>query len=158
VRAHSCPSTFPFVSVSSSLLWYMSTHSVRHADKTECPKCGALRYVVDPRTGASRPSRTMYHFPLGPCIRSLFSRPEVAAQMRAEPGARPEGDMRYTGVWKEKILDNPHMSGDCRNIGATLFSDGVPWSLDRVQCANVCGVCVLVSRLSVCHFSMLGVS
>jgi hypothetical protein len=87
----------------------------------------------------------------------MFSRPEVAAQMRAEPGARPPGDLRYSGVWKEKLLDNPHMNGDCRNIGLTMFSDGVPWSDDRVHALRkrLWGVraCDALVRLPYMHMS-----
>jgi hypothetical protein len=104
----------------------------RNAQRTYCPICGEARFVVDPITGASRSRRVVYHFTIAPFLRSIFSRPEVAKEMGPEHGSRAAGDLRFSRVWKQKLTDNAHMSGDCRNVALTMFSDGVPWSGDGV--------------------------
>ena len=104
-----------------------------HAHRLKCPKCGASRYVDDPKDGAKRAAKCFYFFPLAPYVRSLYSRPDLVPHLyadRYDPN-EPEGGVRRSRGWKMKMQDNPQMAQDHRNLGLVGTTDGVPFFRDQ---------------------------
>ena len=69
----------------------------------------------------------IYHFPIEPFIRSLFLRPELVPSLWFDCGQYPEGHSVRSRGFKAKVLDNPVMNQDHRNIALVGYSDGVPF-------------------------------
>lgn len=91
-----------------------------HAHRTRCPVCGEPRYVTDPATKKDTARKVVYHFPLAAYIRGLFSRKDLAQHLSHTHGYRPDSHIVLSRGFKEKVLDNPNMQGDARNIGTLL--------------------------------------
>lgn len=104
----------------------------QHWHRDKCPVCDASRYVDDPADGARRPSKTIFFFPVAPFVRALYARPDLVPYLRtdAEDG-RPNGAVTRSKGFKEKVLDNPLMGDDPRNLGLIGTADGVPYFKDQ---------------------------
>ena len=78
-------------------------------------------------------------------MRALFARPNIVKHIVAEGDMRPEGHISNSRAFREKMVDNPHLSGDVRNLGFVGTTDGVPYFKDMVRtgwpfvlrCANL---------------------
>lgn len=115
----------------------------RHSHRTHCPVCGEDRRVVDPRDGKTRAVKTIYFFPLAPFVRSLFARPDLVPHLYADAGDRERGEVTRTRGFKHKVLDNPHMNVDHRNLGLIGTTDGVPLFEDQKR-----GAWIFVNRVA----------
>lgn len=115
----------------------------RHAHRTRCPICGEDRRVVDPRDGNTRAVKTLYFFPLAPFVRSLFARPDLVPHLYADGGGRERGEVTRSRGFKHKVLDNPHMNVDHRNLGLIGTTDGVPFFEDQKR-----GAWIFVNRVA----------
>lgn len=96
-----------------------------------CPKCGLGRYVVDPQDNSLRPAKVFFFFPVASYIRSLFARPDVVTHLYHDSDGRPESHTFRSRGFKKKIIDNPHMNTDHRNLGLVATTDGVPFFDDQ---------------------------
>ena len=103
----------------------------RHSHRHACPKCGEGRYVTDPSDGSTKPAKTLFFFPIGPFVRGLYARSDLVPFLRFDRDGRPESDITRSRGFREKILDNPHMNGDHRNLGLVGTTDGVPFFDDQ---------------------------
>ena len=115
-----------------------------HRTACRCPKCGEGRYVVDPTDNTLKPAKVFFHFPVGSYIRALFARPDVVPHLYHDLDGRPESHTTRSRGFKQKVLDNPHMNTDHRNLGLVGTTDGVPFFDDQRRGHNVC-VCVNMS-------------
>ena len=97
----------------------------QNAHRTKCPKCGTPRHVVDPVSHKTIPVKVVYHFPLKHFIRALFRRPDLIPNLWFDAGDPPEGDIKRSRGFKQKVLDNPQMNEDHRNISLVGTTDGV---------------------------------
>ena len=136
----------------------------RHAHRTKCPVCNHPRYLKDPVDGKSRPAKVVYHFPIKSYIRALFSRADLVPYLYTDCGDRPEGAVTRSRGFRSKILDNPHMNKDHRNIGLIGTTDGVPFFEDQrrnawpfvLRCANLPDA--MSTHAANCHLAMLSAS
>jgi hypothetical protein len=104
----------------------------RHAHRSSCPRCGADRYVQDPRDGSFRAVRVLFFFPIAPFVKSLFGRPDLVPFLYHDTeDGRPVGHVTRSRGFKHKVLDNPRMNGDQRNLGMVGTTDGVPFFEDQ---------------------------
>jgi len=104
----------------------------KNSHRTRCPVCNAQRVLVDPKDGASRPAKSVFFFPIGPFIQSLYARPDLVPFLYNDTeDGRPRGHVTRSRGWKAKITDNPHMSDDHRNLGLVGGTDGVPFFNDQ---------------------------
>lgn len=108
-----------------------------HEHRTRCPVCGTSRTVRDPRDGKEKPRKVIYFWPLEHFIRGMFKRQEIVEAIRAGERRPPPGSIRLSRGWKEKMLDDPVMGADNRNIGLQLATDGVPYFKDQVTSPGV---------------------
>ena len=112
-----------------------------------CPKCGLGRYVVDPQDNSLRPAKVFFFFPVASYIRSLFARPDVVTHLYHDPDGRPESHTFRSRGFKKKIIDNPHMNTDHRNLGLVATTDGVPFFDDQRRGHS--------THIQTCPFSVL---
>lgn len=103
----------------------------RHEHRSRCPVCGGPRYLRDPVDGVTRSVKVVFFFPLAPFIRSLFARADLVPHLFADADGRPTGDVTRSRGFKMKMLDNPVMNADHRNIGLIGSTDGVPFFEDQ---------------------------
>jgi hypothetical protein len=133
----------------------------RHAHRTRCPVCGADRVLTDPSDGSKRPAKVVYFFPVKPYLRSLWSRPDLAPYLLADRPDANEGDVKNSRGWKHKMVDNPVMNQDHRNLALIGTTDGVPFFDDQkrgawpfvFRCANL--PTTLSQHMANCHLSLL---
>jgi hypothetical protein len=105
--------------------------SYHHAHRRSCPVCGTARTIVDPLDGVERARKSFFFFPLAPFLRSLFARPDLVPYLYADRGGQPEGAVTRSRGFKAKVLDNPVMNADHRNIALVGTCDGVPFFKDQ---------------------------
>ena len=134
---------------------------VKNAHRTHCPKCGVPRTVTDPVDGKERPAKVLYHFPIAPYVRDLFSRPDLVPHLYHNIIDESEGHVKRSRGYKEKVLDNPVINEDHRNLAFIGTTDGVPFFDDQkrgawpflLKCANLPeGLCNNVANT---HLTML---
>ena len=136
----------------------------RHAHRTRCPVCGTPRYLHDPADGGRRAAKQVFHFPVAPFIKSLFGRSDLVPYILTDTGDFPEGHVTNSRGWKVKMIDNPHMNKDHRNIGLIATTDGVPLFEDQRRSAWPIVYRVanlpdgLSTRASNCHLAMMTAS
>lgn len=133
----------------------------RHSHRTKCPKCDEPRWLVDPADGKERPSKVIYHFPVGPYMRDLYSRGDLVPHLYQDAGGETEGELKRSRGYKKKVLDNPNINADRRHLALIGTTDGVPFFDDQkrgawpflLKCANLPeGLCNSVAN---CHLTML---
>lgn len=102
--------------------------------------------MTDPTDGKTRPARVMYFFPIASYIKSLFARPDLVRYLYHDTDdARPQSHVVHSRGFKEKVLDNPAINSDHRNLGLIGTTDGVPLFSDQKRgawpfiqrCANL---------------------
>ena len=136
----------------------------RHAHRTHCPICGEQRHLTDPVDGALRPAKQVFHFPVATFLKQLFNRRDLIPYLLTDTGEFPEGHVTNSRGWKAKMIDNPHMNKDHRNIGLIATTDGVPLFEDQRRSAwpIVYRVANLPDGLSTraanCHLAMMTAS
>lgn len=117
----------------------------KHSHRTKCPKCDLPRYVTDPADGKTRPAKVLFHFPVGPYMRDLFSRADLVPHLYHDCCDASEGHVTRSRGYKEKVLDNPAINADHRNLAFIGTTDGVPFFDDQkrggwpflLKCANL---------------------
>lgn len=105
----------------------------------------------------------IYFFPLAPFIRGLFSRADLVPYLYTDRMASdlPPGHTTNSRGFKMKVLDNPVMNRDHRNIALVGTTDGVPFFDDMkrgawpfiMRVANLPDG--LSTHISNCHLHML---
>ena len=108
-------------------------HAQKHAHRSKCPLCNTPRYVKDPKSQKTIPVKTIYHFPLKNYVQSLYNRPDLSKYLWHDCGERPEGHVARSRGFKEKVLDNPVMNKDNRNLALIGATDGVPFFDDQIR-------------------------
>ena len=102
--------------------------------------------LADRDDGCERPPlQVFYFFPLDSFVRALFARPDIVKHIVAEGCDRPEGHISNSRGFREKMVENPSMSGDTRNLALVGTTDGVPYFKDQhrtgwpfvLRCANL---------------------
>lgn len=107
--------------------------ATENAHRTACPECGEARYVQRPGTSVRVPAKVVYHFPLVSYVQSLFNRPELVPELFTDCGERPEGHLARSRGYRYKVLDNPHLNKEHRNLAIVGSTDGVPLFDDQVR-------------------------
>ena len=103
----------------------------RHAHRTVCLVCGEARHLVDPVDRSVKPAKVIYFFPLGPWVQSLYTNPNLVPHLYADREVETDGGIRNSRGWKQKMVDNPVMNQDHRNLGLVGTCDGVPFFKDQ---------------------------
>ena len=133
----------------------------RHAHRDRCPVCSQPRYVNDPKDGKQRSAKTIFFFPVENYVRSLFTRKDLVEHILHDVDQAPEGHVKRSRGFQQKIRDNPHMNGDHRNLGLIGTTDGVPFFEDQrrgawpfvLRCANLPDG--LSMHMANCHLALL---
>jgi hypothetical protein len=87
--------------------------------------------VYDPKARKMVAVKVIYHFPIEHFIRALYRRKDIISSLLLDSGDPPEGHVTRSRGFKEKVLDNPVMSQDHRNIALVGTMDGVCFFDDR---------------------------
>lgn len=128
----------------------MST-SCKHC--ISCIQCVNILYTCN--------TQVMFYFPLAPYFRALYSRADLQPYLLFNCGERPTEHVSHSRGFKKKLLDNPHMNGDTRNLGLLATTDGVPFFDDQKRGGwpFILRVANLPDGLSMhpanCHLSLL---
>ena len=105
----------------------------KHAHRYNCLYCGSPRNVKDPKSGGLRAAKTFYFFPMAPWVRGLYARPDLVPYLysnRFDP-SESAGSVRRSRGWQKKMVDDPRMAADHRNLGIISTTDGVPFFRDQ---------------------------
>jgi len=78
-------------------------------------------------------AKVFYYYPIKHFINALFRRKDLIPHLLWDSGAPPEGDVRRSSGFKQKVADNPKMNEDPRNIAIIGTTDGVPFFDDQVR-------------------------
>ena len=103
----------------------------------------------------------IFFFPLAPYIQGLYSRPDLVRYLWHDCGEFPAGHVRRSRGFRDKVIDNPDMNGDHRNVSLIGTTDGVPFFDDQTRggwpfifrCANLPDS--LSSQPANCHLGLL---
>ena len=95
----------------------------------------ASNKCVDNKLTHAFDSQVMFHFFLDPFLKGLYARPELVPLLHTDTGDPPEAHLRRSRGWKAKVLENPGMNGDHRNLGILGSTDGVPLFDDQRRSA-----------------------
>ena len=133
----------------------------RHAHRTRCPVCDAQRVLIDPADGSRRPAKVVFFFPVKYFMRSLYSRPDLVPFLLADRLCPAPGGVRNSRGWRQKMVENPVMSRDHRNLSLIGTTDGVPFFDDQkrgawpfvLRCANLDDT--LSYHMANCHMHLL---
>jgi hypothetical protein len=113
----------------------------RHAHRTKCPKCGALRHLTD-ITGKTVAAKTGYYFPMDDWMFSNLKDRDLDEHRDNDIGDFPAGHTRLSRGWHQKITSNPRMNSDPRHQALIGMADGIPIFKDK----NTRGVCPIALR------------
>ena len=107
-----------------------------------------------------------FFFPLGPFIKSLYAREDLVPYLFSDSSATVIGAGHVTRSrgFKKKVLDNPKMNADHRNLALVSTTDGVPFFDDQkrgawpfiLRVANLPDG--LSTHISNCHLHLLQAS
>ncbi|XP_042946147.1 uncharacterized protein LOC122279527 [Carya illinoinensis] len=100
-----------------------------NADKDECPKCKAPRWLADAQGNRLIPQKVLRHFPLMPRLQRIYMSTKISADMRWHKEQRATNDsvMRHLAdsvVWNIFDKDHSWFAEDARNVRLGLASDG----------------------------------
>jgi hypothetical protein len=100
-----------------------------NAHRTVCPVCGAARYVH----GTKKPVRVFWYMPLKFWLQDLFAKGDLVPHMAndLDPKSYPDGHVRRSDGWRQKVTDNPNINADRRNIALAAGCDGIPFHNDK---------------------------
>jgi hypothetical protein len=110
--------------------------------------------------------QVLFFFPLAPFVRGLYARADLVPYLYSDRAAddTTAGHTTQSRGFKPKMLDNPAMKQDHRNLGLVSTTDGVPFFDDQKRTAWPFGLRVanLPDRLSThvanIHLHMLSAS
>jgi hypothetical protein len=87
--------------------------------------------VVDPVSKKSIPCKVLYHFPFKHFIAALYRRRDLIPHLWHDSGEASEGSIKRSRGFYHKVLNNPVMNADHRNIALVGTTDGVPFFDDQ---------------------------
>ena len=130
------------------IAYWNSTHlsePYRHEHRSKCPVCNEPRWLVDPRDGVKRPSKVLFFFPCKQYVRSLFSRASLVQYLYHDGVHGSEGHVTQSRGFQAKVINNPVMAQDHRNLAFIGTTDGIPYFEDQkrgawpfiLRCANL---------------------
>ncbi|XP_042975438.1 uncharacterized protein LOC122306930 [Carya illinoinensis] len=116
IKIHACPND-------CIIFWK------EHANKQECPKCGASRWLSSTKSKRPVPQKVMRYFPLKPRLQRLFMSKKTAVSMRWHQVQRvhDENTLRHPAdseVWTTFDKEHRWFAEDPRNVRLGLASDG----------------------------------
>jgi hypothetical protein len=106
--------------------------SKQYSQLDACPRCGADRYVSDPKTGLKKNAKVMYYMPSHLYWQYLFSQKETVSYLFNDnsPALDLKGGIRSSGGYYRKVTSNPNINCDSRNQAVVLSTDGMPFFKD----------------------------
>jgi len=107
----------------------------QHAQMSECPKCGASRYISE---NSATPVRTFTYLPVGPRLIRFFGTANIAKILQNHSQeCETEGkmyDIHHSPAWQSAYEHNGIFKGDERGISFALCTDGVnPFNHNKVS-------------------------
>ena len=88
--------------------------------------CFAPRWL----DGVSVPAKTFWYLPIKYWIKDLWKRKDLARHLANDIPGRP-GSIRSSRGYQEKVINNPDINEDHRNIGLVATADGIPCFKDK---------------------------
>lgn len=104
----------------------------RHSHRTQCPVCGESRYIKSDKD-TLLPRKVVFFTPIGGFLRSLYRRVDLAPFLNSKRDGHPLGHTTRSRGWQQKMVDDPLMSEDSRNIALIGTADGVPFFDDKYR-------------------------
>ncbi len=107
----------------------LQTPDTMNAHRRVCPVCNEPRYITDPKTKKQIPRRIFFYLPLRYWLQDLFAKPDLVPEMAndLDPQSFPDGHIRRTEGWRDKVTLNANINADRRNKALSLAADGVPY-------------------------------
>ena len=108
---------------------------IQYADLEVCPVCHKDRYVQF--RGRRVEAKVMYWFPSHRYWEYLFSDPALVPHLYNDTSCSvdPEGSLRASQGYFNKVLQNPNIRADPRNQAVVLSTDGMPFFKD-IKCKS----------------------
>jgi hypothetical protein len=108
-----------------------ASNKYRNERRTKCPrrKCGLTRYLPDIYPPV--PRKVMYYLSVADWVQDCYNRPDLVDFLRNDGTCDTSGSVTRSQGWKDKVIDNPIMQTDVRNLALIGTADSVPYFKDR---------------------------
>jgi hypothetical protein len=107
----------------------LSGPEFQNSEATVCPVCNEPKYLAD----GTSPRRVFYHLPFKFWLQDLFMRSDLADYLanNISPLLFPNGHVRRSEGYRQKVTENVKMNRDQRNQAVSLSADGMPYFKDQ---------------------------